>query len=121
MTSLCVSTTLLTWTDSGNFVKQFARPTSRSSTNDRHSRPKDEMLAIDRPAAPATAVSRSPRRTLTRSALITALFIVPAVAVRIVGLHLDPVAALFIFGAAVVAASFLLAWAAEAAQIDVSG
>ena len=35
--------------------------------------------------------------------------------------HLDPVAALLIYGAAVVAASFLLAWAAEAAQIDVSG
>jgi cation:H+ antiporter len=33
----------------------------------------------------------------------------------------DPVVALLIFGAAVVAASFLLAWAAEAAQIDVSG
>ena len=41
--------------------------------------------------------------------------------VRIVGLNPDPVAALVIFGAAVVAASFLLAWAAEAAQIDVSG
>jgi cation:H+ antiporter len=36
-------------------------------------------------------------------------------------MHLDPVAALLVFGAAVVAASFLLAWAAEAAQIDVSG
>jgi cation:H+ antiporter len=41
--------------------------------------------------------------------------------VRIVGPHLDPVANLLIYGAAVVAASFLLAWAAEAAQIDVSG
>jgi cation:H+ antiporter len=79
------------------------------------------MLAIDMPAAPATTVSRSPRRTLTRSALTTAIFIVPAVVVRIVGLHPDPVASLLIFGAAVVAASFLLAWAAEAAQIDVSG
>jgi cation:H+ antiporter len=37
------------------------------------------------------------------------------------GLHPDPVVALLIFGGAVVAASFLLAWAAEAAQIDVSG
>jgi cation:H+ antiporter len=82
---------------------------------------KDEMLAIDRPAAPASTVSRSPRRTLARSALTTAIFIVPAVVVRIAGLHPDPVAALFVFGAAVVAASFLLAWAAEAAQIDVSG
>src|ERR1700739_3346209 len=79
------------------------------------------MLATGRPAAPAATASRSPRRTLTRSAISTAIFIVPAVVVRIVGLHMDPVAALLIFGAAVVAASFLLAWAAEAAQIDVSG
>jgi cation:H+ antiporter len=79
------------------------------------------MLATGRPAAPAATASRSPRRTLTRSAISTAIFIVPAVAVRIVGLHPDPVVALLIFGAAVVAASFLLAWAAEAAQIDVSG
>ena len=79
------------------------------------------MLAIDRPAASLTAVSRLRRRTLTRSALITATFIAPAVVIRIVGPHLDPVAALLIYGMAVVAASFLLAWAAEAAQIDVSG
>src|SRR5947209_8933816 len=83
--------------------------------------PKDQMLATGRPAAPAATAARSPRRTLIRSALITAIFIVPAVVVRIVGLRRDPVAALLIFGAAVVAASFLLAWAAEAAQIDVSG
>lgn len=82
------------------------------------------MLATDRAPAAATAVSRAwrlPRRTLVRSALLTALFIAPAVVVRIMGLHPDPVAALLIFGAAVVSASFLLAWAAEAAQIDVSG
>ncbi len=79
------------------------------------------MLATDRPAATVAAAARSRRRTLTRSALITATFIAPAVAVRIAGLPPDPVAALLIFGAAVVAASFLLAWAAEAAQIDVSG
>jgi cation:H+ antiporter len=60
-------------------------------------------------------------RTLTRSLVITAAFIVPAVIVRVSGLHLSPVVALMAYGAAVVAASFLLAWAAEAAQIDVSG
>ena len=53
--------------------------------------------------------------------MITAAFIIPALVVRIAGLHPNPVAALLIYGAAVVAASFLLAWAAEAAQIDVSG
>ncbi|OBF46301.1 sodium:proton exchanger [Mycobacterium sp. 852002-50816_SCH5313054-b] len=79
------------------------------------------MLATDRPAAPASAPARARRLTLVRSALITAAFIAPALVVRIAGLHLDPIAALLTYGAAVVAASFLLAWAAEAAQIDVSG
>lgn len=78
------------------------------------------MLAIDRPAAVATT-ARWRRRTLTRSGLITGAFVAPAVAVRITGMHTGAVAALLIFGAAVVAASFLLAWAAETAQIDVSG
>ncbi|OBH32369.1 sodium:proton exchanger [Mycobacterium sp. E342] len=78
------------------------------------------MLATDRPAAVSTA-ERSRRRTLTRSGLITAAFVAPALVLRVAGLHPDPVLALIIFGAAVVSASFLLAWAAEAAQIDVSG
>jgi cation:H+ antiporter len=79
------------------------------------------MLATDRPHAPIPTALRSPRRTLLRSALITAVFIVPAVVVRVSRLHPDPVLALLVFGAAVVSASFLLAWGAEAAQIDVSG
>ena len=79
------------------------------------------MPATDRPVAAVPTTARARRLTLIRSALLTAIFIAPAVVVRIVGLHLDPVVALLVFGAAVVAASFLLAWAAEAAQIDVSG
>jgi cation:H+ antiporter len=79
------------------------------------------VLATDRPVATVPTTARARRLTLIRSALLTAIFIVPAVVVRIVGLHPDPVVALLIFGAAVVGASFLLAWAAEAAQIDVSG
>lgn len=79
------------------------------------------MLATERSVASASAGVRAPWRTLTRSAAITAVFIVPAMVVRIGGLHLNPVAALLIYGAAVVAASFLLAWGAEAAQIDVAG
>jgi len=79
------------------------------------------MLATDRPAAGVSTASPTQRRTLARSALITAMFIAPAMVVRIAGLRPDPVAALLVFGAAVVAASFLLAWAAEAAQVDVSG
>ena len=78
------------------------------------------MPAVDRPAVQVTT-GRAPWRTLTRSAVITAAFIIPALVVRIAGLHPNPVVALLIYGSAVVAASFLLAWAAEAAQIDVSG
>ncbi|AFC46285.1 sodium/hydrogen exchanger [Mycobacterium intracellulare] len=79
------------------------------------------MLAIDRPAADVAMTAQWRRRTLTRSGLITGAFVAPAVAIRIAGLHVGAVPALLIFGAAVVAASFLLAWAAEAAQVDVSG
>lgn len=79
------------------------------------------MLAIDRPAAAVATAARGRRCTLARSGLITGAFIAPAVVVRIAGLHTGAVPALLIFGAAVVSASFLLAWAAEAAQIDVSG
>jgi cation:H+ antiporter len=60
-------------------------------------------------------------RTLITSSAATLVFIIPALVVRIAGLHPNPIVALVIYGAAVVAASFLLAWAAEAAQIDVSG
>lgn len=45
----------------------------------------------------------------------------PALIFRITGFAPNPVIDLVIFGAAVVAASFLLAWGAEAAQKDISG
>jgi cation:H+ antiporter len=45
----------------------------------------------------------------------------PAVVFRIAGFAPSPVVDLFLFGAAVVAARFMLAWAAEAAQKDMSG
>jgi cation:H+ antiporter len=45
----------------------------------------------------------------------------PAIVFRITGFAPNPVLDLVIFGAAVVAASFMLAWAAEAAQKDISG
>ncbi len=46
---------------------------------------------------------------------------VPSVVLRASGTHLPEVLALLVFGAAVVAAAFLLAWAAEAAEVDISG
>lgn len=48
------------------------------------------------------------------------MFAIPAISVRILGLTLSPLATVAVYGCAVVAASFLLAWAAEAAQVDVS-
>jgi cation:H+ antiporter len=70
---------------------------------------------------PPSGISPRLKRTLFRSLLIAAIFVTPAIALRVLGLHPNPVVALCVYGAAVVAASFLLAWAAEAAQIDVSG
>ncbi|WP_328350060.1 sodium:proton exchanger [Mycobacterium sp. NBC_00419] len=74
------------------------------------------VLSRNRDTAPLSG-----QRLLWRSLSITALLILPAMVTRFGGLHPTPTVSLLIFGAAVVAASFLLAWAAEAAQIDVSG
>jgi cation:H+ antiporter len=63
----------------------------------------------------------SSSRRLLRPLLITAVVIVPALVMRLGGVHPSPVVSLVVYGAAVVSASFLLAWAAEAAQVDVSG
>jgi cation:H+ antiporter len=46
---------------------------------------------------------------------------IPALCIRFAGIELDPVYTALIFGAAVVGAAILLAWAAEAAQMDISG
>ncbi|MCV7330297.1 sodium:proton exchanger [Mycobacterium cookii] len=45
----------------------------------------------------------------------------PALVLRVLDIQVDPVVGLIVYGAAVVGASFVLAWAAEAAQVDVSG
>jgi cation:H+ antiporter len=86
--------------------------------------PTSTLVAHPVAPTPRTGVAvplRLASRVLMRSWLITAGFVVPALMVRLAGLHPSPIAALVIYGAAVVSASFLLAWAAEAAQIDVSG
>lgn len=58
---------------------------------------------------------------LTRRIVLCLVIAAPALALRLTGTHLPSVAGLLVFGAAVVAAAFLLAWAAEAAQKDISG
>lgn len=56
-----------------------------------------------------------------RPVLLCLLLAVPAVAVRLGGTELASGLALATFGVAVVASSFVLAWAAEAAEMDISG
>src|SRR5690349_18468392 len=45
----------------------------------------------------------------------------PAVVMRLGGIHAPPIVEVLVFGSAVVATAFLHAWAAEAAQLDISG
>jgi cation:H+ antiporter len=45
----------------------------------------------------------------------------PALVLRIAGMHPAPAVAIFMFGAAIVSSAFLLVWAAEAAHRDISG
>ena len=58
---------------------------------------------------------------LIRRIVVCLLIAAPAITIRILGMEFAPVLEVFIFGAAIVAAAFLLAWAAEAAQKDISG
>jgi cation:H+ antiporter len=58
---------------------------------------------------------------LLRRIVILLAIATPAIVFRITGFAPNPVLDLVVFGAAVVAASFMLAWAAEAAQKDISG
>lgn len=58
---------------------------------------------------------------LVRRIALCLLVAAPAVVVRTAGLDPDPVLDLLVFGAAIVASSFLLTWAAEAARKDIAG
>jgi cation:H+ antiporter len=56
-----------------------------------------------------------------RPVLLLLVVAIPAVTLRLTGTHPPALAAMLVFGLAVVAASFVLAWAAEAAEVDISG
>ncbi|QIM15537.1 sodium:proton exchanger [Leucobacter insecticola] len=60
-------------------------------------------------------------RTLVRRIILCAALAAPALVLRFTGIDVAPVVNMLLFGAAIVAAAFLLAWAAEAAQKDISG
>ena len=56
-----------------------------------------------------------------RPVLVALLLLAPALALRLTGVDLTGLMALLVFGLGVVAASFVLAWAAEAAEVDIAG
>ena len=78
-----------------------------------------DTIAVQSPA-PAAPAPRMGTSAWGRIAICFAIA-VPAVVFRLTGFAPNPVVDLLVFGAAVVAASFLLAWAAEAAQKDIAG
>ncbi len=67
----------------------------------------------------AAARLRPARRSGT-AFVLAGLTAFPGVFLHLAGLHPEPVTAAVTFGLAVVAAAFMLAWAAEAAQVDIS-
>ena len=58
---------------------------------------------------------------VARPVALCAALTVPALILRLSGVHPAAALSLAAFGAAVVAASFLLAWAAEASRVDIAG
>ena len=58
---------------------------------------------------------------LVRPLALCVALTLPALVLRATGTHPEAVPSLLIFGLGVVAASFVLAWAAEAAEVDISG
>lgn len=69
----------------------------------------------------ATSSDRTTRRD--RSPLVVAAAVgvaVPGLVLRAGGLHLSPPVDALLFGLAIIGAAFLLSWAAEAAQVDIS-
>ena len=56
-----------------------------------------------------------------RPVLLALLLLAPALALRLTGVELAAPVAVLVFGLGVVAASFVLAWAAEAAEVDIAG
>ncbi len=61
-----------------------------------------------------------PARRPATAFLLAGAAIAPGVVLHLGGLHPEPVTAAVAFGFAVVGAAFMLAWAAEAAQVDIS-
>ncbi|CAM5429410.1 sodium:proton exchanger [Leifsonia shinshuensis] len=70
---------------------------------------------------PDAAPSRRPALRLLLPLGLVAAVAAQGVALRLAGVDLPPVVGILAFGAAIVAAAFALAWAGEAAELDISG
>ena len=80
-------------------------------------------VSPEQAARTMTQMAAAPPRPARRPAaafVLAGLGVVPGVFLHLAGLHPEPVTAAVAFGLAVVAAAFMLAWAAEASQVDIS-
>jgi cation:H+ antiporter len=84
--------------------------------------PEYDLAEVSRVPATSRRVTRSPEMSTRHILYIVAAMAValPALVVRALHLQVAPELSVVVFGSAVVAAAFLLAWAAEAAQVDIS-
>ena len=72
------------------------------------------------PSGTVRAVSRERFGGQWATIVIVAALGVPGVALRLTGTHVDPLVASSVYGLSILAAAFLLSWAAETAELDIS-
>ena len=72
------------------------------------------------PEHPAEPLSSEHPGRQKLAIVLAILAVVPGFAIRVLGLHPDPLLAASLFGLAVVGAAFMLAWGAEVIQLDIS-
>jgi cation:H+ antiporter len=72
------------------------------------------------PEAPLPVQAGRGRLTAEAAIAAAAIVTLPAIGMRLTGTHPEPVVGAVLFGLAVIGAAFLMAWGAEALQVDVS-
>jgi cation:H+ antiporter len=82
--------------------------------------------ALDREAGTVNSIDSHPSAAASRRRLLiplglVALVAAQGVALRLSGIEPAPIVGILMFGLAIVAAAFALAWAGEAAEVDISG
>ena len=82
----------------------------------------DRRLPISAPVEGATRPYVTPEdfRKQWGAILLVALVGLPGIVLRFLDLHIDPLLASAVYGVSILAAAFLLSWAAETAELDIS-